>query len=309
MVLISMTVPVFAQNYSGSPDYSYNSYKSSSTQAPQQNYPTTQTQSYQTQPQAYQTSQNQYPQNNYQSQQSQPAQNYNQIPPAPNNYNKVPAQNNYNLPPLQGHVVTVPPGTMLPAVTTNRTLSSQNLRTGDRISVFMNAPFYYNGTMVLPAGTRIIGTVVMAEAAGRAGKNGKLMILFNRATTPTGQNIGLSGKLATDDGTGVLKGGTGMSRATKVVKDTAVGAGLGALFGLIGSAISGGSKGKGAALGSAIGGGLGATKTVIDKGNNVIIKAGEELNIILNSELRIGGETNVPSLPPLNQNYDNNYGH
>ena len=297
MVLISMTVPVLGQNYSEGQNYSYNSYSPSSTQAPKQN------------PQAYQTSQNQYPQNNYQPQQPQQTQNYNQIPPTPSNYNNTPVQNNYNLPPLQGRVVTVPRGTMLPSVTTNRSLSSQYLRTGDRISVLMNAPFYYNGTMVLPAGTSIIGTVVMAEAAGRAGKNGKLMIVFNQATTPTGQNIGLSGKLATDDGTGILKGGTGMARTTKIVKDTAVGAGLGALLGTIFGAISGGKVGKGAALGSAIGGGTGVAKTVINKGNDVLIKAGEQLHIILDSELRTGGETNAPSLPPVNQNYNNNYGY
>ena len=265
IILASTVLPVFAQ------DYSYDSYERSD----------------------YSYEQPQQPQQYQQYQQPQPA------------YNTIPVQNNYSLPPLQGRVVSVPPGTMIPGATVNRILSSKNLRTGDNISVLMNTPFYYAGTMVLPAGSNILGTVVMAEPAGRAGKNGKLMIVFNQAITPTGQRIGLSGKIATEDGSGILKGGTGMDRAKEVVKDTAVGAGVGALLGTIFGAISGGSAGKGAAIGTAIGGGSGVAKTVIDKGKDVVINIGEKLDIILDSELRTGGEQQ--NMPPVPQNY--NYGY
>lgn len=227
-----------------------------------------------------------------------------QPPQKPNYNNMVPIQNNYSLPPLQGRVVTVPPGTMLPGATVNRTISSKNMRTGDSVSVIMNQPFYYGGTMVLPAGTNILGTVVMAKSAGRAGRNGQLMVVFNQAITPTGQRIGLTGKLATEDGSGILKGATAMDRTKEVVKDTAVGAGVGALLGTIFGAISGGSAGKGAAIGTAIGGGTGVAKTVVDKGKEVIIEAGQQLDIILDSELRTGGEQ-APPPPP--QNYNQNY--
>lgn len=265
LMLAATVLPAFAQTYAN--NYNYQ------------------------QPNQYQQ-QNQY-QNQYQNQNQYQGQNYN-----------TKQVNDYNLPPLQGRVVSVPPGTMLPGATVNTTLSSQRLRTGDSISVTMNAPFYYGGAMVLPAGTNIMGTVVTAVAAGRAGKNGQLMIVFNQAVTPSGQRIGLTGKLATEDGSGLLKGGTAMDRTKEIVKDAAVGAGSGALFGLIGSAISGGDKGKGAALGSAIGGGLGVGKTVIDKGKDVVIAAGEQLDIILDSELRSGGESGGSYTPP-----NNNYGY
>ena len=297
LLIVSMAMPAFSQNYTDSyaNDYSYS-------QPAQQAPAYQQTPAYQQAPAYQQPVQNQY------QAPMQPAQNYSQTPQVPG-YNTIPAQNNYSLPPLQGHVVSVPPGTMLPGVTTNRPLSSQNLRTGDRISVLMNTPFYYAGTIALPAGTSIMGTVVMAESAGRAGKHGKLMIVFNQAVTPQGQNIGFSGKLATDDGTGILKGGTGMSRTKEVVKDTAVGAGAGALLGGIFGAISGGRFGKGAAMGTAIGGGTGIAKTLIDKGKNVVINAGEQLNIILDSELRIGGEQSLPqkTLPSVTPDYNYNY--
>jgi|GEM_PF-1052381 len=325
MVLVSMTMPVLGQDYADSYandyDYSYDSYDSDynydqqSNQSQPQNYQQDNN-NYSKQNRNYNTVPNQYTQNNnqYSGQENyspQPANNYNRVS-TPNYNNNVPVQNNYNLPPLQGRVVTVPPGTMLPGATTNRTLSSKNLRTGDRVSVLMNSPFYYNGTMVLPAGTSITGTVVMAESAGRAGKNGKLMVVFNQATTPSGQTVGLSGKIATDDGSGILKGGTGMDRAKEVVKDTAVGSGIGALLGTIFGAVSGGSSGKGAAIGTAIGGGTGVAKTIYDKGRDVVIEAGEKLDIILDSELRTGSEqdgaSQLPSVSPNNNyNYNNNY--
>ncbi|HSA06320.1 MAG TPA: hypothetical protein P5556_04000 [Candidatus Gastranaerophilales bacterium] len=269
IMITAMTAPVFAQNYQGSytQDYGYNNYNQNYGNASAGNY-------------------------NQNTGYAQPAANYN---------NNVPVQNNYNLPPLQGRLVVVPPGTMISGATTNRPLNSKNLRIGDRINLMMNMPLYYGGTVALPAGTNIIGNVVMAEAAGRAGKNGQLMIVFNQAITPSGQTFGFSGKIATEDGSGLLKGGTGMDRTKAIVKDTAVGAGSGALLGLIFSAISGGDKGKGAAIGTAIGGGTGVAKTVIDKGNDVFIQAGEALDIILDSELRVGGDQGgaspLPSAP------------
>ncbi len=304
MVLISTTTPVMGQNYADPyvDDYSYDySYENPSNQGQtyQQNNPAYQTQ-YQ-QNRGYREIPNHHRQNT-----SQYSGQGNYTPQSAQNYNHVPVQNNYNLPPLQGRVVTVPPGTMIPGATANRTLSSKNLRTGDRISVLMNGPFYYNGLMVLPAGTSITGTVVMAEAAGRAGKNGKLMIVFNQARTPSGQAIGLSGKIATEDGSGILKGGTGMDRAKEIVKDTAVGSGVGALLGTIFGAVSGGQAGKGAAIGTAIGGGTGVAKTIYDKGKDVVIEAGEQLNIILDSELRTGSEP-AQQLPGLTPDYNYRY--
>ena len=58
-------------------------------------------------------------------------------------------------------------------------------------------------------------------------------------------------------------------------------------------------------MGTAIGGGTGLAKTVVNKGNEVIIEAGRRLDIILDSELRTGGSP--PPLPSVTPNY--NYGY
>ncbi len=223
------------------------------------------------------------------------------------NYNygqgsQAPAQGGYNLPPLQGRVITVPVGTVISGATLTRTISSQYITPGDPIVFTLNQPYYFAGTEVLPAGTSIQGNAVIAQKAGFTGQYGKLKIMLNNATLPNGQRIPVSGKIVTEDGTGILTGGTTTGRVTNVAKNTAVGAGAGALLGLIGSAVSGGKKGKGTAIMTGIGGGLGLGKSLIDKGNDVVLEAGQPLDIMIDQPLTVGGNQPAPS-------YDNNYGY
>jgi hypothetical protein len=197
------------------------------------------------------------------------------------NYNKNYSQ---NLPPLQGRVVTVPAGTYLSATTTN-SLSSEFLMVGDTVSVMLNSGLMFGGSEVIPPNSIIEGNVVLAEKAGFTGKNGKLRIHFTNAITPNGQRIPLSGKIATADGTGLLVGGTNMSRVGNAVKQGAVGAGVGALFGTIFGPLSGGHVGRGAVYGTAVGGGLGLGKSLIDKGNEAMLPANNRIDIILEQPL------------------------
>lgn len=207
--------------------------------------------------------------NNYNSSNNAYHQNYN------NGYNS-----NYSMPPLKGNVVVIPAGTVLSA-TSNNALSSEFLTTGDTVSVSLDAPFSYNGMSALPAGTMVEGNVVFAEKGGLAGKPGKLKIKFTNAITPSGNRIPLSGKLATDDGTGLLVGGTTAGRYVNAAKKGAVGAGLGALIGTFMGPLSGGKVGKGAIYGTAVGGGLGLGSSIISRGTDAVLPAGSPVNIIL----------------------------
>jgi hypothetical protein len=268
--------PAFAQTYSPA----YNSGYTTTTPA----YTTTS-------PGADYNLKNNYPQSvntygtqnfNYNTQSAYPQNNYSQ----PNvNYGYTPASNNY-LPPLQGRVVTVPAGSAISARTTTQ-ISSEYLSTGDTVSVVLGSDFYFNGMLVAPANSTVIGNVVVGEKAGLTGKNGKLKIRFTGLTTPNGQRIPISGKLYTEDGTGMLIGGTSKERTMNAVKNTAMGAGMGALAGTILGPISGGKVGKGAVMGTAIGGGLGLGKTIMDKGENVVIPANSSLDITLDQPLTV----------------------
>ncbi len=219
---------------------------------------------------------------NYYGNQNYPQQ-YNNQPNYNNNYNNY---GNYSqtLPPLQGRVVTVPAGSYLSATTTNA-ISSEFLTVGDTVSVMLNSGLMFGSSQVIPPNSIIEGNVVIAEKAGLTGKNGKLKIHFTNAITPNGQRVPLSGKIATADGTGVLVGGTNLSRVGNAVKQGAVGAGIGALFGTIFGPLSGGHVGRGAVYGTAVGGGLGLGKSLIDKGNEAMVPANSRIDIILEQPL------------------------
>ena len=187
---------------------------------------------------------------------------------------------------LKGHIVTVPAGQNIPVITT-MALSSENLSLGQNVTVALNSDFYYNGSLIAPAGSSITGQVLEVSKAKRGSMNGKLMIRFTQITTPYGTQIPISAVIKTDDGTGVLVGGTKLDVAKDYGKDLAVGSAAGATAGLVMSAISGGNIGKGAALGTAVGAGGGLVKSIWDKGDNVEIPANAGISLTLTQAITV----------------------
>ena len=201
-----------------------------------------------------------------------------------NNFS-LPAQaNTTQMQPLQGKVVYVPSGTAFPATATME-LSSENLSLGQSVCIALSNNFYYNNTLIAPIGSSVNGTVIQVKKAGRAGINGQLMVKFTNIVTPYGQMIPISGKIQTEDGTGLLKGGTKMDSAKDYAKDIAVGTAAGAVAGVIMGPLSGGKVGKGAAYGTAVGAGAGLAKSLWDKGEPATIQAGTAINIVLDQQI------------------------
>lgn len=186
--------------------------------------------------------------------------------------------------PLQGKVVYVPSGVSFPATATME-LSSESLNLGQSVCIALSQDFYYNNTLIAPIGSSINGTVIQVKKAGRAGINGQLMVKFTNIITPYGQMIPISGKIQTDDGTGLIKGGTKMDSAKEYAKDIAIGSAAGAVAGVIMGPLSGGKVGKGAAYGTAVGAGLGVAKSVWDKGEAASVPAGTVINIVLDQQI------------------------
>ncbi len=187
---------------------------------------------------------------------------------------------------LKGRVVTVPAGQNIPAVTT-MALSSENLTLGQNVTIALSSDFYYNGSLIAPAGSSVTGQVLEVSKAKRGSMNGKLMIRFTQIVTPYGGQIPISAVIKTDDNTGVLVGGSKMDVAKDYGKDIAVGSAAGATAGLVMSAVSGGKLGKGTALGTAIGAGGGLAKSLWDKGNNVEIPANAGIEITLTQAITV----------------------
>lgn len=187
--------------------------------------------------------------------------------------------------PLQGRVSVVPAGSCIPTITTSE-ISSATLTLGQSISVALGNDYYYNGQLIAPAGSQVNGNVIMVRKGGRAGKNGQLQVRFTNILTPYGQNIPISGKIRTDDGSGILYAATAKDTTKAYAKDLAIGSASGAVLGTAIGAIAGGT-GRGAWGGTAIGAGLGLGKSLIDKGVDVEIPANSNIDVVIDQPITV----------------------
>lgn len=195
---------------------------------------------------------------------------------------------------LKGRVVTVPPGVQFPAVVSTP-ISSEYLTLGQPVSVTLGSDFYYNNTLIAPAGSTVSGTVTAVTKAKHGTINGQLRLRFTEITTPYGTRIPISAAIRTEDGTGLLKGGTKMDTTKEYAKDIAVGSAVGALGGLVASAISGGAIGKGTAIMTGVGAAGGLAKSIYDKGCDVVIPSGATIDLYVDQPITVN---------PSGYNYD-----
>ena len=202
------------------------------------------------------------------------------------NFNESTQPQTYKGTPLRGSVVSVPAGSVVSVVTTSE-LSSETLTKGQAVYVALGSDFYYNNQLIAPMGSTVVGTVTELRSARHGSMNGRVKILFTQITTPQGIQIPIQGVIKTNDGTGVLVGGTKMDVTKEYAKDLAAGSAIGALSGVVFGALAGGDVGKGAALGTAVGAGGGLVKSAIDKGQPVTIPANAQIDIILNQPVTV----------------------
>lgn len=187
---------------------------------------------------------------------------------------------------LKGSVVTVPAGQNVPVVVTTP-ISSANMTTGQTVTVALGSDFYYNGNLIAQAGSTVTGTAIEVSKAKHGSMNGKLLLRFTQIVTPYGVQIPISAVVKTSDNTGVLVGGTKLDVTKSYGKDVAIGAGAGALAGVIISPLAGGDVGKGTALATAVGAGGGIVKSIWDKGNDVEIPANSAIQLVLTQPITV----------------------
>ena len=219
--------------------------------------------------------------------------NYTQNQPVPSFQPTYYQQENHTLQngTLKGKIVTVPAGGEFRSVVTTP-LNSANLTLGQNVTLALGTDFYYEGNLIAPAGSSVNGTVLEVAKARHGTLNGKLLVRFTQIVTPYGVQIPISAVIKTDDGTGILVGGTKMDVAKEYTKDAAIGAGTGALSGLVFGSIAGGNAGKSAAIGTAIGAGGGIVKSIWDKGEDVVIPANSSIELVLTQPITISPTLN-----------------
>ncbi|MBK7746305.1 MAG: S-layer homology domain-containing protein [Candidatus Obscuribacter sp.] len=273
----------------------------------------------------YQVAQN-YNQGNYQGQvqmqggqpQYPPPNNY-PNPGQPESFNAQPPpqfyqQTPYQQPPqsLSGRVAVVGAGTQFQATLRN-SLDSGSTQVGEPVEATLSSPLYANGQEVVPAGSKVTGSVtnVISARRFRFGANGKIDIKFNSVETPDGRRFPLS---ASVNGSEIrLTGGTTAGRVGKGLLTTGIGAGggaalgtgLGAIVGAMSHGQVGRATGMGAVFGTAIGGGVGLVGAGVRKGSEVIIKSGTPLPVQLDESMQVttGGPSYGGGYPPQGGGY------
>lgn len=195
---------------------------------------------------------------------------------------------------LQGGVIVLAAGTKFKAQLKN-SIDSASTQAGEEIRAVINEPVYANGTEVIPAGSRLIGTCSSVTPAHRfkAGANGKMEIKFTSCETPDGRTIPLSASV--DENEQRMSGGTTAGRIGKGLVTTGVGAAGGAALGTALGAIVGGtahgnvgaSTGMGAVFGTALGAGVGGVGAIVRKGSELKITAGNSIPVKLDEQMPI----------------------
>jgi hypothetical protein len=125
--------------------------------------------------------------------------------------------------------MSLPEGTEL-TVRLDQPLSSRTARVEDRFDATVARPVYVEGRLVVPAGSRVQGTVTQAEPAQRPARGGRLNLSFNRLLLDDGTTVDLNARLVQvreDIGSG------------ETAQRGAIGAALGAVLG----SVLGGKKG------------------------------------------------------------------
>ena len=187
---------------------------------------------------------------------------------------------------LKGKVVMVPADTMFSA-TTMSPISSETMQKGDSVTMYLSSDFYYGKHLIAVAGSRVNGVVLNVSRGGMANRNGKVNIKFTNIVTPYGQMIPINANIRTDDGSGVLKGGTAKDVAKDYARDAVIGAGIGAALGTAMGALASGSVGKGAIYGTALGGGMALLATTMQRGETVEVPQGATLDIVITQPITV----------------------
>jgi hypothetical protein len=154
------------------------------------------------------------------------------------------------------------------------TLSTQDARTGERITLTVRSPSQYSGATIEGYLERVARS---GQVAGRA----EMSFAFDRIRLRDGRVYDFAGDIesvrTTDNDTlQVDREGAVQdegSQTARTVERTGIGAAIGAVIG----AVTGG--GKGAAIGAAVGAGAGAGSVFIQGRNDLELKSGAEFRI------------------------------
>lgn len=166
---------------------------------------------------------------------------------------------------------TVAAGTQL-RITFPTEVSTKNMVAGDSFTATLAEDVMVNGRVVFPAGSTVNGHIVEAVRPGKSSGRGKMVLAYD--------SISAYGKSYSIDTVGApIEGKSGTSSdAVKVVGGAAAGAILGKVIGG-----SGGDAAKGAAAGAA----AGTAASLLTRGPDPVVKAGQTLTVSMDRSVTV----------------------
>ncbi len=172
-------------------------------------------------------------------------------------------------------------GTRIPLNLIN-SVSTRSAAPGDRVYLETAFPVVIDGTIVIPPGSYVAGTITSVKRAGRVKGRSELFVRFDSLTLPNGVTRDFRGTLDKLDGTsservdkdeGVVRGDS--SKADDAVK-VAEAAGWGTTVG----AIAGRSM-TGAGIGAAAGATAGLVGVLLSRGPDAVLERGTTIEMVL----------------------------
>lgn len=171
---------------------------------------------------------------------------------------------------LRGQIIQIPKGETISAVLQS-SINSQSVSANDIITAVLNYDWIYKNNLIAPAGSILYGRVVDAQKAGYAYGNGEIEITFTEMLTLDGQKFNLASNR--------VRYTSEINRSVKITSQVITGALFGVASGVLYALISGGDVARGLAIGAGVGGAGGLIKAGVQKGEEIEIASGANLEI------------------------------
>ena len=197
-------------------------------------------------------------------------------------------------PPLQ-----VKTGTHIPLSLIN-SVSTKHSSEGDRVYMETVFPILVDGTIVIPPGSYVAGTLTQVKRPGRVKGKGELYLRFDTLTLPNGVTRDFRARLSSVDGRGSetlerkegkVQGEGNVGGDVRTVGEAAAGgASLGAIVGAASKSV-----GMGIGVGAGAGAAAGLMGVLLSRGPEAVLAKGSTIEMVLDrpiefqrSELNFG---------------------
>ncbi len=153
-------------------------------------------------------------------------------------------------------------------------VSSRSSQAGDIFRARLAKDVAVEGTVVIPAGSIVKGTVTEAVSLKKIGGTARLALDFNRLELPSGEVV-------------PIVAGVSQAGKSETAKDAGTIAGATAGGAILGRLLSKKDKGKGTVIGAIVGGAAGTAIAAKTKGEEIDIPPGTQLKIQLSEPAKV----------------------